>query len=179
MLTNSAYIGLMKSICKNHKSLGERANAVIVNGAAPDPTLYLQHLLNAMKTFSGFFMIIQSMDAGYPQTADHVTKEGRVAFLILKSFGGQNATDHINTITDCELIAEEVLGMLNKYFKKVVLGKRDFSFSLNDVNLESVSIIGENKCGVRVDFIIRASNSQMLTIDEDNWVNIADIGFPA
>lgn len=165
----------MKSICVSHKQLGPRAFAVFVNGAAPDPNVYLQHVLNKMKTFGSYFMLIQALDSGYPQAADHVTKEARGAFLILKSFKAQDEQDHVEVITQCELMAEEIGCVLSRYFK----GIKDLSFSTNDMNMESVSFLDDNKCGVRVDMVLRASNSQMLAFDATHWNNPENIGFPS
>jgi len=130
----------------SHKSLGPRAFAVFVNGAAPDPNVYLQHVLNKMKGFGSYFMLIQALDSGYPQAADHVTKDARCAFLILKTFKAQDEVDHVDVITQCELLAEEICGVLNKFFKTKQGGIRDLSFSTNDLNMESVSFIDDNKC---------------------------------
>lgn len=179
MLNNKMYVGLMKSICKNHKQLGLKKYAVFVNGAAPDPNVYLQHVLNKMGTFSGKFMLIQAIDSGYPTQADQIIKEARGAFLILENFKSQDEVDHIKVITECELLAEELIGMLNSFFKKKHPSTRDYWFSTNEVTMESVSLIGDNKSGVRVDFVIRNANSEMLSIKEDNWIDISDIGFPA
>lgn len=172
------YVGLMKSICKNHKLLGLKKYAVFVNGAAPDPNIYLQHILNKMSTFSGKFMLIQAIDSGYPTQSDQVIKEVRAAFLILENFKAQNEADHIKVITECEQLAEEILGLLNSFFKKKHPTCRDYWFSMNDVNMESVSFIADNKSGVRVDFVIRNANAEMLMVNPENWIDINDVGFP-
>lgn len=171
-MTNKEYLTLMKRVCTANKKLGAKAFTFMVISAGPDPVAYLQHVLNKMKNFTGYFMVAQCYDHTFSHTADNLLKQPQCAFLILKSFRAQNEEDHQEVLEECEKIAEGCIAWLHKYFKKPVANKIADSMDLNEVSVEAISLFADNKAGARAEFRLKKAHGQMLVLSNADWTEL-------
>lgn len=176
MFSNKTYIDLMAAVCAIHKSLGQQSFTFFVNSASPETGLYMQHVLNSFKGFKSFFMAIQTYDQSYTFSGDHLTKQPRCAFLILRSIKPQDTTDHKQALEDCEIIAEEVIAYLYKYCAQRRNSKIEYNMDLSQVSMEAVSITGDNKAGVRCDFSLNIASTPSLKLDPARWTDLTSVG---
>jgi hypothetical protein len=172
-MKHSDYNTLGRTIATSSKFIGHTSdNCHFVRVNPPSALyreMYIEEFLQKVKSKLLFPAILwEAYDNGYDDNrGDQISKIYKPAFIILlKVTPIDDFTAQENAQQEAELIAEEILSYLKKYFAdNLTYG----FFMINTINIEKVGPVDNNLWGVRCEWAFKKPNNQALYFKPENW----------